>query len=102
MLHANTGIFGFSDVEFFNSRNIRENEANLFAAELLIDDEEVIELLGRGLTFQQAAGELAVPPVLPDFKCSLMTHKGFNGLNVPIYAQSNFLKDMKVGYEACE
>ena len=66
---------------------------------MLIDDEEVIELLGRGLTFQQAAGELAVPPELHDFKCRLMTHKGYEGLRIPIYAQSNFLKDMKVGYE---
>lgn len=59
-----------------------------------------MDLFKSDYTFEQVAGELGVPPELLDFKCRLMTHKGYEGINVPIYAKSNFLKDVEIGYES--
>ena len=69
-----------------------EAEANLFAAELLVADGDLLELLNDlGLTLYEAAGRLCQPAELLDFKLRLLQHKGYN-LQAPFLAQADFLK----------
>lgn len=81
----------FHDFSLYES-NIRfEYEANIFAAELLLDDSEVVEKLREDNLFFTAAKRLAVPPELLDFKLRILKHKGLY-VNSPILSRSDFLK----------
>lgn len=73
-----------------------EKEANLFAAEFLLDDQLVFEYLNSDTTFFAAAAEMFVPMELLDFKFRVMKWKGFKLMEPPISARSNFLRDMEV------
>ena len=60
---------GFHELELFDCLNTTEYEANLFAAELLIDDNELLELLNNSeKSFFGVAKELYIPAELLDFK----------------------------------
>jgi Zn-dependent peptidase ImmA (M78 family) len=81
----------------FSSNAPLELEANLFAAELLIDSREVFRLLSeRELSFFEIAAALGVPPELLDFKLRLLSDKNIHLLS-PITAKGNYLKT----YKAC-
>lgn len=54
-----------------------ELEANLFAAELLVSDEDVLGLLDVHDNYFDIAGELSVSPELLDFKIRMLRHKGY-------------------------
>jgi len=75
-------------------------EANLFTAELLLDDASVFDVLNRDTTFFSAAAALYVPAELLDFKFRLMKWKGYKLTEPPISARSNFLRDMEVPDES--
>lgn len=80
------------EIELFDSSNSTEYEANIFAAELLITDEELLELLNtKEYSFFQVASMLNVPVELLDFKFRIMKHKGYK-VEPPLLAFSNFLK----------
>ena len=67
---------GFQEVELFIKSIPIEYEANLFAAELLIDDEEALGLLGDDdKSYFGIASELCVPADFLDFKVRLMERK---------------------------
>ena len=66
-----------------------EYEANLFAAELLLDDEEVMELLCDGYTYPQAAHMLDIDTNLLLIKVDSMNKRGMKFKNV--VRQSDFL-----------
>ncbi len=84
---------GFHELTLYDSVSQTEYEANLFAAELLIDDEELFTLLkSDGTSFYSIAKELYVPPELLDFKFRALNDKGFN-VQAPYIAQSDFLKN---------
>ena len=69
-----------------------EYEANMFAAELLIDDNELRELLNDSeKSFFGVAKELYVPAELLDFKFRILKNKGYH-LEAPYIARSDFLK----------
>ena len=68
----------------------------MFAAEFLLDDEEVIDVLNQDYTFFSAAAILGVPPELLDFKFRLMKWKGYKLMEAPIISDSCFLKGMEV------
>ncbi|MDO4711306.1 MAG: ImmA/IrrE family metallo-endopeptidase [Peptostreptococcaceae bacterium] len=53
-----------------------ELQANLFAGELLVDDNDVLELLEVYDNYFDIAGELGVSPELLDFKIRMMQSKG--------------------------
>ena len=75
-----------------HSGTISEYEANIFAAELLIPDEDIFELLkSRGKSLFELAGELCVPPELIDFKLRVMQSRGLC-TDVPYLASADFLK----------
>lgn len=73
-----------------------EKEANLFAAELLLDDQKVLDALNGDTTFFSAAAALYIPAELLDFKFRVMKWKGYKLIEPPINARNNFLKDMEV------
>lgn len=81
----------FHDFELFDETSAFEYEANIFAAEFLLDDENVLELLNEDISFFNAARMLRVPPELLDFKFRVLKRKGY-ALNSPICAQSDFMK----------
>ncbi|MDR0301732.1 MAG: ImmA/IrrE family metallo-endopeptidase [Treponema sp.] len=88
---------GFQELEMFDTAIPAEYEANLFAAELLIDDGELLGLLNdEDKTFFSVAKELYVPADLLDFKFRVLKHKGYR-LNAPITAYGDFLKNDVAG-----
>lgn len=82
---------GFHEVALFDSTIPTEYEANLFAAELLICDEDIIEI-AEGKSIFEIAQILRIPYELVDFKCLLMREKGYN-ITPPSLSGSDFLKD---------
>ncbi len=81
----------FHDFSLYDKSSRLEYEANLFAAELLLDDEEVARLLNEDDFFFSAAKRLRVPAELLDFKFRIMKHKGY-AVESPILSRSDFLK----------
>ena len=88
-----TTIHGFKEVSLFDFSIPAEYEANLFAAELIIADSELLELIkDEEKDFFTIAKELCVPPELLDFKLRILYNKGIV-TNIPFIATSNFLKN---------
>jgi Zn-dependent peptidase ImmA (M78 family) len=84
---------GFQEIELFDTAIPAEYEANLFAAELLIDDDELLELLNNeDISFFGVARALHIPADLLDFKYRVLKHKGFR-FNAPYIANGDFLKN---------
>ena len=73
-----------------------EKDANLFAAELLLEDEDVLEMMNSDTTFFAAAAALNVPMELLDFKFRIMKWKGYMMMQAPIESRSNFLKNIEI------
>lgn len=96
VLHRNTGVHAFHDVTMYDSTSIFEKEANLFAAEFLLRDEEVLRALNQDSTFFTAAAELMVPAELLDFKFRVLKWKGYKMMEPPVAARNNFLRDMEI------
>lgn len=92
VLHRSEKVHSFNEFWLFDETGDMEREANLFAAELLIDDEELLEILREGSTFFEAAAILNVPMELLEFKLRLMRGKGYEIREAPIRAESRFLK----------
>ena len=80
----------------FDESSLMEKEANLFAAELLMNDDDVVDVLNQDTTFFTASAILKVPMELLDFKFRVMKWKGFKLMEAPITASGNFLRDMEV------
>lgn len=81
---------------------LQEYQANFFAAELLLEDEEVLECLSEH-TFFETAKMLYVPAALLDYKFSLLHEKG-ELANSMYIRKTDFLKgdlhayDNDIGY----
>lgn len=98
VLHAKIAMMkGFQEMEVLDRSSLEEDEANFFAAELLLEDDEVLELLSE-YSFFETAKQFYVPTALPDYKFSLLHEKG--KLVNPMYIRkSDFLKDDLGNYE---
>ena len=72
----------------------------MFAAELLLEDGEVLEALNQDVTFFSAAAQLRVPMEMLDFKFRLLKWKGYKMLESPIQVNSNFMRNMEVPDDA--
>ncbi len=81
----------FREKQLFSPQYSSEYEANLFAAEFLLEDEEVWEKLKAGGDLFRVASELGVPPELLDFKLKMMHYKGYE-VHSCLQAAGNFLK----------
>ena len=83
---------GFHEIELFNAICPMEYQANLFAAELLVDENELLEMLNdENKSFFGIARELGVPAALLDFKFRMLKQKGFF-IEAPYIANGDFLK----------
>ena len=83
---------GFGELKLFDSETVTEYEANIFAAELLVDDSELLDLLKSGeYSFFQLASILYVPAELLDFKIRALSAKGYE-IDIPYIATADFLK----------
>lgn len=80
-----------ADFALFDITSQPEFEANIFAAELLIEDQAVVSLLKQNLSFFEVASTLAVPVELLDFKVRVLKTKGYK-LNSPLSSRGDFLK----------
>ena len=94
--HRKSGIHAFHEVAMFDHTSAFEKDANLFAAELLLEDKDVLEVLNQDTTFFSAAAAMCVPAELLDFKFRVMKWKGYKLIEPPTNARSNFLRNMEV------
>ena len=62
----------------FDFKDLTEHEANVFAAHLLIDDDELLEVLQQGYDVFRAAQILEVNPVLLNIKLYELNDEGYN------------------------
>lgn len=101
-LHRNLKeIPAFNETDIFSKTNkdIKEYEANLFAAELLLDDDVVWEeLQTSGMTYYQIAQSLGVPVSLMEFKLKMLESKGYIMTNLPT-TKDDFLKYEDEAYD---
>lgn len=94
VMHSNrAGVSEFHEFELFDSVSTFEYEANIFAAEFLLEDDVVLELLNDYLSFFQAAAKLNVPTEILDFKFRMLKGRGYKIVEPPISSSSNWLKD---------
>lgn len=105
ILHADSGMHAFHELALFDESSRCEKEANLFASELLISDDDFFCALEDGQAFSCAASSLNVPPELLDFKARIMRAKGYHVNDSPITVGSCFLKNIELpiqdDYESC-
>lgn len=86
-------IRAFHEFTLFDETSKMEYEANIFVAEFLMDDKDVLELLNEDMSFFNAAKKLCVPAELLDFKFRVLKRKGYKVIDPPTNARSNFLKN---------
>lgn len=92
VLHTKIAMMkGFQEMEVLDGSSLEENEANFFAAELLLEDSEVLDCLSE-YSFFETAKQLYVPAALLDYKFSLLQEKG-ELVNTMHIRKANFLKD---------
>ena len=96
VLHGNSGCSTFHDVTLYDDSSATEKEANLFAAELLMNDEDVLTMINHDGTFFSAAAVLGVPMELLDFKFRMMKWKGYKLVEPPVVSRSDFLKEIPI------
>lgn len=99
ILHSQTpGMEQFHDFALFDDASSTEYEANVFAAELLLKDEDVFELLNEDMSFFGVASSLRIPPELLDFKFRVLKRKGYQFVEPPYQSDSKFLRDIEVSF----
>lgn len=95
VLHSKAaGVKAFHDFKLFDETSVYEYEANIFAADFLMEDDKVLSLLNDDISFFGAASELNVPPELLDFKFRVLKRKGYKVIDPPIHARGDFLKNI--------
>lgn len=77
ILHRGCNINAFHDYGMLESKSRYEDEANMFAAEFLLADDDLLNAAEEGKSFFQLACELRVPPELLDFKIRLLHRAGY-------------------------
>lgn len=93
LLHSEDLRIGtLSDFDIYNAKGRLEREANLFAADFAISDEEVADrIMSAGSDFFSVAGDLHVPAPFFAFKLYSMVERGF-ALRLPMEPDSGFMK----------
>ena len=83
---------GFQESRVFDMMVSTEYEANLFVAELMIEDRELLNLFEYDdRSFSCIANELYVPGAILDFKLRILKHKGYS-VEAPYWENGDFLK----------
>lgn len=83
------------EFEFFNMKDTKEYEANVFAAHLLIDTDEILELAHEGKDVSCIACNMCVNINLALIKISELITLGYD-LRMPLDTKKDFLRDIKV------
>lgn len=92
VLHAgSTKVSAFHDTAVLDNTDCLEYEANVFSAEFLLDDDEVLDLLKSGYSYFEVARNNCVPSELLDFKLQIMRSRGYD-LIPPYLARGDYLK----------
>ncbi len=103
VLHKNkAGMKAFHDFGLFDTVSALEYEANIFAAEFLLDDDEVLASLNEDQSFFQAAAEMHVPAEILDFKFRILKWKGYKVMDAPLQTSGDWLKNAGDGGECDE
>lgn len=84
-------VAAFHELMLFDGVDHKEYEANIFASELLLSNEDVMDAINEDQFFFDAARQLCVPPEMLDFKFRIMKKQGFK-VESPIIANGDFLK----------
>lgn len=90
MLHRELSGGGIREGTLFLETNKTEREANLFAACVLISDEELLDAVYESVNISQVASLLGLPPEIVQYKLLIMNSKGYNFRTDDI--ESDFLK----------
>ena len=96
LLHAGEGVF--ADTALFGREDPREKEANLFAAELLLPEEEVLALAREETGAESIAGTLGCPVDLLMIKLTAMRERGYD-LRLPGQVRRGFIAREPRGME---
>ena len=81
----------FQDADIYNAKGREEREANLFAADYILDDDEVYDLTHScGADFFSVAKSLYVPEPFLAFKLYSMVSRGYS-MRMPVELESRFL-----------
>jgi len=91
LYHRDKRVSTFTESSIFLSNCKNEYEANMFAAEFLLDDNDTLEAIKSHGGFFEAAGALMVPPELLDMKLKTLKHKGYS-FDYSLDATGDFLK----------
>lgn len=89
-LHRHHAVSAFKENGLYDMSSKLEIEANIFAANFIIRDEDVMENVGYGYTTEQAAMAMCVPHEMLLIKLNDMNVRGCS-LNIPFIPKSNFL-----------
>ncbi|MBQ8135653.1 MAG: ImmA/IrrE family metallo-endopeptidase [Clostridia bacterium] len=80
-LHSNLLQGAFAEFSLYQTQNRAEYEANLFAANILISDEDFFNLAYDGYTRSQIAAFLKTDPNIVSFKAQLLKSTGYPSIN---------------------
>ena len=83
------------EFELFNMNDLKEYEANAFAAHLLLDTDEVLDLCYGGADVASIASEMCVNINLVLIKINELIKLGYD-LRMPLDTKKDFLKDIRV------
>ena len=86
------GDAGLQEFVLYDMKSRPEYEANLFAAELLLDDAEILELAGAGYDIEEISKLLETDINLVAIKVSGMNNRGYN-FNPVISPNRKFLSE---------
>ncbi len=78
------------DFMLYDMRSKMEYRANMFAAELLIEDAQIVEMVGEDLDYMSMCHALGCHPQLVCFKLYSMIQRGYN-FSMPDSLRSDFL-----------
>ncbi len=93
LLHRDMAESGLREYNIFGIKDRTEQEANIFAAHLLLDDNDVADLIGDGLSLQEAAAILNTHQDLLLIKLEQMNALGWS-INIPRPSNADFIKQM--------
>ncbi len=96
LLHRDLCRGGFLEYELFNMADRREYEANVFAAELLLKDREILEMARSGRDVTQMAQLLNVNVNLVLIKLNQMNRRGYE-FRLPRTVKNDFLGSAEDG-----
>jgi len=96
-LHTSYTEHAFHDFGLFTDHSHLEYEANIFASELLLEDNTVISALQECDDFFRAAKLLCVPQALLDFKLRILKKCDLLPVDSPIVSSGDFLRNYTSG-----